>query len=217
MKIVIQCAAKKHPDAGYMMAKDGKCIVFVADPENAPASDEFRFARPDDIAVGEKTWRELLLEYNQQPDNNPLHLFPAYQLYMNGTYGALVNAYGRGNIYILSAGWGLIGAEFLTPKYDITFSPSADLYKRRKKRDQYNDYCMLPKDCDEELVFFGGKGYLPLFCELSKDYRGKRIVFYNSNTEPKAEGCNLIRFETTTRTNWHYGCAKAFLKGDIKA
>ncbi|MES9822819.1 MAG: hypothetical protein ABW127_00140 [Candidatus Thiodiazotropha endolucinida] len=215
MKIVIQCAAKKGPDAGCITDRTGKQVLFVADPDAAPPSEECIYARPDDIAETGKSWRDLLLEYNEQPENNPLDLYPAYQLYMNDTYRALVNKYRAENVYILSAGWGLIGAEFLTPKYDITFSPSADSYKRRRKRDSYKDFRMLPDGCNDDLVFFGGKDYLPLFSKLSSNYAGQKFVFYNSATLPDAPGCKLIKYHTSTRTNWHYECAKAFIHGAV--
>ena len=63
-------------------------------------------------------------------------------------------------------------------------------------------------------VFFGGKDYLPLFCDLTKDVKAKRTVFYNSGYAPAAQGCALVRFVTTTRTNWHYECARNF-NGDL--
>lgn len=203
------------PDAGFMTNKDGKRILFVADPDAAPSSNEFIYAKPDDIAENGTTWRDFLLRHNKQPDNNPLDLYPAFQLYWNETYRDLVKKYRTENVYILSAGWGLIDAQFLTPKYDITFSPSADSYKRRGKQDLYDDFQMLPDGCNEDLVFFGGKDYLPLFCKLSSDYTGKKFIFCNSKTLPKAPGCTLIKYHTTTRTNWHYGCAKDFLSGGV--
>ncbi len=203
------------PDAGYMTNKDGKSILFVADPDAAPSSNEFIYAKPDDFTANGDTWRDLLLRYNKQPDNNPLNLYPAFQLYWNETYRDLVKKYRTENVYILSAGWGLIDAKFLTPKYDITFSPSAAPYKRRGKKDFYNDLQMLPKECDDDLIFFGGKDYLPLFCKLSSDYTGKKFIFYNSKTLPKTPGCTLIKYHTTTRMNWHYGCAKDFLSGVV--
>src|SRR6185312_14489468 len=107
-------------------------------------------------------------------------------LYANPTYGALEKRFGNKRTYILSAGWGLIGASFLTPHYDITFSMTAEPYKRRRKRDVYGDLRMLPNDTDEPIVFFGGKDYLPLFCELTKGVRGKKTVFYNSGEPPVA-------------------------------
>jgi hypothetical protein len=94
----------------------------------------------------------------------------------------------------LSAGWGLITADFLTPYYDITFSknPKVPKFKRRNKSDTYHDFHLLPQDKDDHVVFFGGKDYLPLFCELTAGIRGARTVFYNSATPLEAAGCNLV-------------------------
>ena len=114
-------------------------------------------------------------------------------------------------LYILSADWGLISAGFLTPYYDITFSPSAEAYKRRRKAVRYQDFCMLPISTDEPMAFFGGKDYVPLFCALTKLVKAQRTVFYNSTKPPAAAGCALKRFDTRTKTNWHYECAKSFL------
>ena len=212
MKIVIQCAAKKDSDAGSLTDAHGKPVLFVANPGLAPHSDTCVYARPDDQAGNGKTWRDLLVDYNAAGENR-LRLLPAYRLYRHPVYGQLVERYGVGNVFILSAGWGLISADFLTPKYDITFSASADKFKKRSKRDRYNDFQMLPDDSDEEVVFFGGKDYLPLFCRLTKGYRAERIVYYNSASPPETPGCTLIRYPTTTRTNWHYGCARDFIAG----
>jgi hypothetical protein len=74
---------------------------------------------------------------------------------------------------------------------------------------------MLPKATASEIVFFGGKDYLPLFCSLTNAIRSKRIVFFNSSATPQFNGCALKRFETTTRTNWHYECANAVIDGAI--
>lgn len=109
----------------------------------------------------------------------------------------------------------MISASFLTPCYDITFTASAEGWKRRKKRDAYNDLSMLPPGTDEQVLFLGGKDYLPLFTRLTAPLRSERIVFYNSATVPDAPGCRLVRFPTTTRTNWHYECANALLRGDF--
>jgi len=153
----------------------------------------------------------VLLEYER--NDNPLGLCQAYELYQNKIYGRFVGKFSVDNVFILSAGWGLIKGDFLTPYYDITFSPSAEPYKRRRRVDRYQDLCMLPDNCDEEIVFFGGKDYLPFFHSLTEKARGKRRVFYNSDRPPMLPGCSLERFETRTRTNWHYECADAFLRG----
>ena len=213
MIVVIQCAAKKKPDAGHLRRRDGQKVLFVADPETAPAGVTHAHARPDDIFDAGMSWRASLLEYNDNPGNNPLGLLPAWQLYQNPAYELLADHCGRERLYILSAGWGLIAADFLTPSYDITFSASADKYKRRRKKDRYDDLRMLPAATAEPVVFFGGKDYVDLFCALTAGVKGPRHLFYNSANTPDAPGCVLQRFHTSTRTNWHYECAKAFVEG----
>jgi hypothetical protein len=63
---------------------------------------------------------------------------------------------------------------------DITFSPSAEGYKRRRKTHRYHDFRMLPDRADEKILFFGGKDYLPLFCSLTAAIKTGRTAFYNS-------------------------------------
>ena len=136
------------------------------------------------------------MDFNKAPGNNPLGLYPAYKLYENGAYGRLVERFGIPSVFILSAGWGLIRADFLTPYYDITYSknPKVPKFKRRNKSDKYDDFRMLPDDTQEEIVFFGGMDYLPQFCKLTAGVRGKRIVFYNSIATPRVGDCALKRF-----------------------
>lgn len=55
---------------------------------------------------------------------------------------------------------------------------------------------------------------LTTFCDRTDKARGERIVFYNFATGPALRGCIPRRYDTTTRTNWHYECANAFLDGD---
>src|SRR5262245_52013351 len=121
MNVIVQCAAQKRPDAGFLRTKDGKKVLFVAKPAAAPFSSELIYARPDDLSDTGGSWREMLLRYNRDHDGNALRLLPAAQLYANPTYGQLVRQFGVEKTYILSAGWGLIKASFLTPNYDITF------------------------------------------------------------------------------------------------
>ena len=214
MIAVIQCAASKRASAGHMLSTDGTPIHFVADPRLAPADGNL-YGRPDDRAAGGGTWRELLTAYNKNPGNNPLNLYPAFELYERNVYRRLVDKFGMNNVYILSAGWGLIRADFLTPSYDITFSASVDRYKRRLKTDYYADFQMLPANIVERVIFLGGKDYLPLFCRLTAEIRTPPIVFYNSANVPAATNCVFRRYETKTRTNWHYECADAIIDGAI--
>jgi hypothetical protein len=126
-----------------------------------------------------------------------------------------VDRFGPNNVYILSAGWGLLRGDFLTPSYDITFSTGADAYKRRRKTDHYDDFRLSPDDMQKDIVFFGSKDYLPLFYSLTETNQGRKTVFFNSTRAPRCDGYILRRFETAGRTNWHYQCARAFLNGKI--
>ena len=176
MIAVIQCAARKQARAGRLQLSTGKPVVFVADPKAAPADDAVVYARPDDLADDGTSWRDVLKKYNAEQRDNPLGLFQAYRLYEDRTYGRLVDHFGLQNVYILSAGWGLICASFQTPYYNITFSPSAtkgNAYKRRRSGDRYLDFRMLPEQASDEIVFFGGKDYRPLFYNLTVGTKGQ--------------------------------------------
>ncbi len=214
--VVIQCAGRKMPNAGHLRNSDGRKVMFVAKPDLAPATPGYVYTHPDDRADTGLSWREELQRYNQeQATDNPLGLLPAWRLYQNPTYELLYRKYGPDDFYILSAGWGLLRADFLTPAYDITFSAArnVDKYKRRGKQDSYDDLRMRPSDTTQPVVFFGGKDYVSLFCALTNQVKGPRHVIYNAIKPPNAPGCQLRKFETTTRTNWHYGAAHEFAKG----
>ncbi len=216
MIVVIQCAAKKSPQAGCLQTKTGESVFFIADPSSVPERKGVLHARPDDVDSDGISWRQKLVEYNNTPGDNLLDLLPAWKLYDNSAYELLYKRFGQDRFYILSAGWGLIRSEFLTPDYDITFSASAEKYKRRRKSNTYRDLRMLPSSVSEPVVFFGGKDYVSLFCELTQIIKGPRTVFYNCASAPIAPGCTLKRFVTRTRTNWHYECARAFSADEIR-
>ena len=217
--IVIQCAAGKQSRAGCLRFRSGREVLFVANPANAPQDGPYAHAHPDGPADTGETWRKQLLRYNDLhkdvPGDNPLGLLPAWRLYKNPTYALLAEKYGPERLYILSPGWGLIRADFLTPDYDITFSNNAEPYNRRRERDAYDDWRMLPDDTADPVVFFGGKSYIKLFCALTERVKGPRYVFFNSRNAPDAPGCHLRKFDTRTRTNWHYECARAFMDGKV--
>ncbi len=192
-----------------MKTADGKPVEFVARPNEVIDRDaDVVYARPDDVGNDGLTWREILLEYNRSNSaSNPWGLFPAHRLYKPGIYRRLVDVFGLENVYILSAGWGLIKASFLLPKYDITFSASADRYKKRSKRDEYADFNQLDEDTGEALLFFGGNDYLSLFYEMTNEHRGQRIVFHCSDTIDRRVGCEYKPYPKCF-TNWHYLCAE---------
>lgn len=221
LTVVIQCAASKNARAGHFVDKKGRSILFVARPEKAPRNPAVACCRPDDPAGDGRTWREELLRYNRRPDENPFGLLPAWRLYRNPVYSELIEAFGEDRVFILSAGWGLLRAGFLTPNYDITFSSQAEPYKRRRRvrdgcaADGYADFRMMPARGTGPIVFLGGRDYAGLFQTLTAGAVDRRIVFYNSACAPAVPGCRCIRFKTTTRTNWHYQCARALIAGTV--
>ena len=215
MMVVIQCASRKHSNAGFLQGPDGRNVMFVANPDTAPVSTDCIYARPDDLSSDGKSWRTHLLNYNSNPGNNPLGLYQAWELYSHPIYEHLAKHFGVGSLYILSAGWGLIKSDFLTPYYDITFNSQAEDYKRRRLRARCNDFCMLPSKSTTHIVFFGGKDYVGLFSSLTEHVKGHRTVWYNSQYKQEAKGCEVRRFPTLTRTNWHYTCAQAFIEGKL--
>jgi len=224
MIVVLQCAAGKRPGAGCLRTASGIPVKFVADPHAAriAAPAGFAYARPDDPSDVEGSWRDVMRKYNEETDRrgNPLCLFHAYELYQNPTYDLLWKRFGT-TLYILSAGWGFVRADSLIPHYDITFGQTAkgEGYKHRGKTNTYQDFG-LPVDLEDKILFFGGKNYARQFCELTREIRAKKTVFYNSDRPPEVTDCGDVsfkRFETSTRTNWHYGCVQAFLDGAISA
>lgn len=219
--VVIACAGTKSACAGHLALGTGQRIAFVADPRIAPSGGSMIYRHPDDVARPGLTWRQVLAEYDRSPGANPRGLLPAWRLYEPPAYPRvyedLVEAYGLENVFILSAGWGLVGAGFLLPNYDITFSAAAKCYKRRRGHDRFDDFAMLPNDAAGPVVFLGGKDYVPSFCALTKDIACRRIVFHYSVVPPRARGCELRRFqagEAAART-WYYQCAYALIRGDI--
>jgi len=215
MNIVIQCAASKRSDAGTLQDGKGRPISFVAVPALAPPTSGIVAARPDEESGDGYTWREQLHEYNAGNRANPLQLLPACELYANRLYRELVKRFGIEHVFILSAGWGLASADFLLPGYDITFSNSAEPWMRRRKNDRYHDFQMIPDD-GTEIIFLGGKSYLAQFCALTSRLRGRKSVFFNSSTTPDLPaGFRAVRYQTSTRTNWHYGCAQDLVGGRL--
>ena len=216
--VVIACAgsknrpASKDPNAGYFVTADGKPVLFVANPAIAPLRPEVEYQRPDDIAPSGLSWREELVKYNKtcrDTGANPLGLLPAWRLYKDSAYGHLVNQLGKDKVFILSAGWGLISASFLTPDYDITFTQKAETYKRRRQQDDwYADFSLLPKDASHPIHFVGGKSYVFLFLKLTVETDAERIIHHVGHRPSPAPNCRFRRFETKRETNWHYECAE---------
>ena len=206
MKIVIQCASSKQPSAPSFRTSDGRRVAFVAHPRLAPPTPGVLYARPDDRnAESGTTWRAHVVAANGDAPSPAF--MEAGQLYAHRAYAVLIKAFGKENVAILSAGWGLVGSKFRLPDYDITFSASAEPYKRRRDGDPFDDFRQIEAGSEDQIVFLGGKDYLQLFLATTSSVAGRRFAFFNSTTVPHAPACRLIRYPTSTRTNWHYGCA----------
>ncbi len=224
MKVLIQCAASKSDGAGTLRTTSGERVVFVADPGRcAPVTSSVRYARPDDTS-GENgtTWRDVLKRYNERPDN-PHGLLRAGDLYapteneFRNLYRELADRFGWDNVFILSAGWGLIRAPFLTPDYNITFSTQARKAKPwvwRNPKGVWLDFNHL-RDAqigiDEPIHLFGGNDYRPLFYTLVTTLPGKKIVHYKGNVE-RRDGFEYAEYKGSEKNRtWHYRAAKEFL------
>lgn len=227
MKVLIQCAASKSDRAGTLRTTSGEQVVFVADPGRCSSVRAgVRCAKPDDSSgVNGATWRDVLMRYNAQPDN-PYGLLRAADLYapteheFRNLYRELADAFGWGNVFVLSAGWGLIRADFRTPDYNITFSTQAKKDKpwgwrnTKESRRSWLDFNHLqdaPINQDEPIHFFGGKDYRPLFYALVTTLPGKKIVYYKGNVE-RRHGFEYAEYKGPEKNRtWHYRAAKDFL------
>ena len=216
MIIVMQCARSKTATAGHLNDTEGRAVKFVSRPDLAPPSSKHVYAHPDETTTSGTSWRTRLEQYNAAPSGNPLGLLSAWQLYSPAIYQRLAHHFSPQRFYILSAGWGLIRSDFLTPLYDITFSNAAGAYKKRTARTPFRDVNHLPPSLDEPLIFLGGKSYQPLFLNLTSRYSGQRVLLFNSQESPTFRGCMTVRFPTTRRTNWHYSGAEALLDGSLR-
>lgn len=215
MKIVIQCAGSKHEGAGHHKDNSRLEVIFVAHPEKFPRSNStYRPCHPDaEIGNGLGTWRERLIRYNRQ-GTNPNNLYRAGDLYTHPVYRELVDRYGWENVFILSAGWGLIRSDFLIPPYDITFSNQGKPWSRRGPHDAFQDFNQL-QDIepvpDESIYFFGGQSYLPLYYSLTESRRARKVIYCSS--PGSRQGYEYIHYRGFY--NWHYSCAKDFMEGKV--
>jgi hypothetical protein len=83
----------------------------------------------------------------------------------------IVDRFGLPDGYICWLVGGLISADFPTPDYDIAFSQSAGWYKHRRKAGYYTDFSLPSHHKNDHVVFFVGKDYVSLFCDLMKVVR----------------------------------------------
>ncbi len=168
------------------------------------------------------TWRDALRRYNEEGEN-PYELCQAADLYtpnehvFRNLYRELADAFGCESVFILSAGWGLIRADFWTPDYNITFSKQCIKKKPwawRNTKDRlrswldFNHLQGAPIAQDERIHFFGGNDYLPTFYALVESVPGKKVVHHKGDYE-KYDGPKWNR-------TWYYGAARDFAAEHVK-
>ena len=223
MKIVMPCCATKN-DIKWVL--NGREIKFIAHPELEPTQSSKLYCKPDDKIIDDialysgETWRDRIKAINQKRIDTDEFL-KAADLYKPRIYKKLVDEYGWENVFILSAGWGIIRSNYRIPSYDITFSSSAKECKRRKKEDNYDDsnhlkdYFDKNGDGREKIYFFGPHGYLPLYYKLTKNISAKKIIYKKGGIK-QYNDYKYIEYVSTQRTNWHYACAEKFIAGTIE-
>ena len=226
MIVVISCAGSKAPGAGRLLTPDGKPVEFVAHPdlmEESRVDPNLVYASPDAQSATGVTWREMLARYNEEyrrTGSNPDDLLPAYQLYKNRIYRDLAGQFEPENIFILSAGWGLIRSDFLIPQYDITFSSLAPAAERRDYgRDtgfrDFNSLAEIQGAINGPVVCIAGRDYLQLFCKLTESLDCDKLVFFTTNDPPDVPWCTPVRYGGKGGTNWQYRCARDLIDGKL--
>jgi hypothetical protein len=227
---VLVCSSSKTKDWFWYK---GQAIKFVASPQMAP-KDEFTYYKPDDPIPGEnRTWRDLVLNGQNDPG---IDLVPAYKLYVHklhdrDIYEDFYEEFGS-LFYILSAGWGIIRADFKIPAYDITYSDATKVppFAKRKKADVWPDINHLTEDkedsakfdSDSEIILFAGSTYRPHFQKMTQSpsvpYTKKILVRTNKESENGKTRAHQDfideNYYTTARTNWYYEAAGKFLGGN---
>lgn len=223
MNIVIQRAASKHP-GGSLKTTGGQKVCFVANPDLASRTPGCIYARPDDPSGEGVSWRQRQEEYVSTQTGNPLGLLKAYELYEPPPYAQLVKRFTEKKVFILSAGWGLIRADYPTPAYNITFS-----YQAKKKnpsaycasRCGYQYFQQIPRHANDPIVFLGGMDYIPVFRSLVESLNRRTIVFAKDGAPTEKVRRMLPRqwevrpFQTKRVQNWHYDCAVALANGTL--
>jgi hypothetical protein len=223
---VLCCSSKKSKER---FCYNDQYIKFVASPQMASKTmpkNGVEYYKPDDKIPGEnKTWRDLVLEQKHSD------LVTAYCLYCRDIYKDFYRNFGD-RFYILSAGWGIIRANFKIPTYDITYSttPKVPEYAKRGDNHGWKDINHLQEDsmkwgCDSEVILFAGSAYVSHFREMAQSLPNsiqKRILVYTNN---KSEDRNVKRYQNLVyqyyyspkSTNWHLEAAETFLSDWKKA
>jgi hypothetical protein len=216
MKIIISCCNRKN---GNSFTHNGNTINFVSRVDEVLHNNAF-YVHPDDLIPNENiSWRDLIAQQEEHND-----LLSAYNLYRPGIYNSLFEHYGN-DLFIISAGWGIIRADYRLPKYNVTFSNNQNIpiYARRNNDDVFNDFNHLEGiEENERIVLIAGSDYVLPFCQLTEDLPNEKIIIYKNQNllynNPFVENNNFqfIHYQTNRRTNWHYEFAERLINNEIE-
>ncbi len=215
MVIVISCSSKKN---GNLFHYKNKTVKFISNVNKVP-NDGNAYVHPDDLIPNEKiTWRNLI---ERQSDGN--NLVEAHNLYANDIYNGLNDKYAD-NLYIFSAGWGIVRARYKLPVYDITFSKGRNIenFTRRSNENTFKDFNHLRElGKNEDILLIAGKDYVLPFCSLTKELPNKKIIVYKSdavlrnNPFLKDPNFQVFHYQTNRRTTWYYEFARKLINEEI--
>ncbi len=220
-KVVLVCSSEKHNNTHISVNNQTIKFKAVSNPGN------FEFL-PDDPKPNDNcTWRKWV-EDNQ---NNAAIPALAYNLYsprnpFNDAYVNLNNAFNN-RFYILSAGWGLVKANYRLPNYDITFSVDnpENLRVFQNPNPPYNDFNHLTNNHNEvligrneDIVFMGGRAYIEQFISLTENSINKKLIYYfgiNPPAQVLPQGFSYRKYFHPDATNytWYYFLAQDYANG----
>jgi hypothetical protein len=216
MKVIISCCDRKN---GNQFTHNKKSINFIS-KVNEVDSNNALYVHPDDLIPNENiTWRELIALQEIRDD-----LLPTYDLYRPEIYKSLYQHLGD-DLFIFSAGWGIVRADYKLPKYNVTFSKGNNIpiYNIRNQNNIFNDFNHLENiDINELVVFIAGKEYVQPFCQLTNHLPNKKIIIYknnavlNNNPYLKSHNFKFVHYQTNRRTNWHYEFAERLINNEIE-
>jgi len=225
MKIVIQCAGAKNESAPSLCLH-GNPLKFVGNPR-AGALD--CICPWDTIPGGNAlTWIDCVRAFNnlgnspaavfRAMDITPIHHEDLYQcgaLYSPHIYEQLLGKFGLVDVYILSAGWGLIRADRFVPNYNVTFSNAQGVpTSARVTPDERAGHPSIDEGIlgTDEIHLFISQKYLAYWnLTFGPQLATRKIILHWY----KPSVFSTVQVETHDcrgrKTNWHYTAAQQFL------
>jgi len=221
-KVVMACSSGKHDNAHISVNNQTIKFKAVSNPEI------FEFL-PDDPKPNDNcTWRKWVEDNQNNADAIPAL---AYNLYsprnpFNDAYVNLYNAFNN-RFYILSAGWGLLKANFRLPNYDITFSAGGAANQRvfQNINPAFIDFNHLTNNHNEgligrneDVVFMGGRSYIQQFISLTENSLNNKLIYYFGMNPPGDvlplgfSYRNYVHPDATNYT-WYYYLAQDYANG----